>query len=66
MWEKIIEITKELTFGSAWTVRNLKERAFCLPFLLDLALICLLLNEKNAVSLNNMNVIVVLSFRCNM
>lgn len=46
MWEKIIEIAKELTFGSAWTVRNLKERSFCLPFLLDLALICPLLNEK--------------------
>lgn len=46
MREKIIEIAKESTFGSALTDRNLKEHSFCLPFLLDLELICLLLNEK--------------------
>lgn len=66
MWEKIIEIVKELIFGFVWIVRNFKERLFCLLFLLDLVLICFLFNEKNVVFLNNMNVIVVLFFRCNM
>lgn len=46
MWEKIIEIVKELIFGFVWIVRNFKERLFCLLFLLDLVLICFLFNEK--------------------
>lgn len=46
MWEKIIEIVKELIFGFVWIVKNFKEYLFCLSFLLDLVLICFLFNEK--------------------
>lgn len=60
MWEKILQTTIELTLGSSWTVRYLGTFILLtISIRLSIKFICLFLNEKkNAISLNNVNVII--------
>lgn len=60
MWEKILQTTIELTLGSSWTVRYLGTFILLtISIRLSIKFICLFRNEKkNAISLNNVNVII--------
>lgn len=60
MWEKILQTTIELTLSSSWTVRYLGTFILLtISIRLSIKFICLFLNEKkNAISLNNVNVII--------